>query len=152
MVESCDTLPVEMATVCAVPKLANWVVLRPPTCEEVTALNWVAVKEAKELALMEPIWVLVRALTTLVDSAATSALLNPDKVVVDRAEACAVVKAPYCAVLRLEMTELSCVLVRAPTCEPVNAVTDRAANCVVDSWEISLVVIAVIWAVTSLVN
>ena len=43
--------------------------------------------EAKPLVLMEPICVLVRALRTLVDNAATSAVLNPERVVVDRAEA-----------------------------------------------------------------
>ena len=39
VVESCETLPVAIAAVCAVPRLANCVVLRPATCEEVTAPN-----------------------------------------------------------------------------------------------------------------
>ena len=50
-----------------------------PICE--------ADSEAKPLVLMEPIWVLLRALTTLVDSAATSAVASVDRVVVERAEA-----------------------------------------------------------------
>ena len=39
VVESCETLPVAIAAVCAVPRLANWLVLRPATCEELTAPN-----------------------------------------------------------------------------------------------------------------
>ena len=39
VVESCVTLPEEMAAVCAVPRLASWLVLRPATWEEVTAPN-----------------------------------------------------------------------------------------------------------------
>ena len=69
-------------------------VLRPATCEEVTALNCVAVKEAKELAVIEPIWVLLSEATTLLDRAATSALFRPERVVVDSDAACEVVRAP----------------------------------------------------------
>jgi len=57
-----------------------------PICE--------AVSEAKPLVLMEPICVLVRALRTLVDSAATSAVLNPFRVEVESPEAWTVVSAP----------------------------------------------------------
>ena len=39
VVESCEMLPVAMAAVWAVPRLANWLVLRPATCEELTAPN-----------------------------------------------------------------------------------------------------------------
>ena len=49
----------ETPAICAVPRLANWQVLSPATCEEVTAPNCAAVTEPKALALMEPIWVLV---------------------------------------------------------------------------------------------
>ena len=47
-----------------------------PTCA--------TVREPKELALMEPIWVLVRAAISLVESAATSVPLSDEMTVVLR--------------------------------------------------------------------
>ena len=86
------------------------------------------------------------------DSAATSAVLSPDRVEVERDEACTVVKAPSCALPRLEITEPTCVVVRALTCGTLNAVTDRAPNCVVDSEEMLFVETAEIWAVPKPLN
>ena len=54
---------------------------------------------------MEPIWVLVRAPTTLVDSAATSALFSPEIVVVESEAACVVVTALICPAPSEPMTE-----------------------------------------------
>ena len=65
------------------PRLANWLVLSPATCEELIEPNCATVTEPKELALIEPICVLVSEPTTLVDSAATSALFNPEMVLVE---------------------------------------------------------------------
>src|SRR5436309_1751851 len=95
---------VETAATWAVPRLLNCEVLKPEICAEVIGPRCVAVSEAKPLVLIDPIWVLVSALTTLVDSAATSAVLSPDRVVVerDRSEERRVGKG--CGVLWLENT------------------------------------------------
>src|SRR5260370_336863 len=98
-----------------------------PTCA--------AVSEAKPLVLLEPISVLVSALMTLVDSAATSVVVSPDRVVFERPVVCTVVKASGCEVRRADSRVLSCVVVSALTCAPVNAPTDKAPNWVVDSEE-----------------
>ena len=95
---------------------------------------------------------LLSALTTLVDSAATSAVPSVDRVVVERAEAWPVVKAPSCPVLRLEITEPTCVVVSELTCVALNAVTDKAPSWVVDSDEMSLVETAATWAVPKVLN
>ena len=87
VVESEEMSLVEIAVTWAVPKVANCEVLRPATCAEVMAPTCDAVNEAKPPVLIEPICVLVSALRTLVDSAATSPVLSPDSVVVDSAEA-----------------------------------------------------------------
>jgi len=115
VVESCETLPVEIAAVWAVPSEANWLVLRPATWEEVTAVNCALVREPKELALIEPICVLVSEATTLVDNAATSALFRPEIVVVESDEAWVVVMALNWLAPRLPMTEVTWVLVSALT-------------------------------------
>ena len=62
------------------------------------------------------------------------------------------VNAPSCGVLRLEMTEPTCVVVSALTCVALNAVTDKALNWVVDSDAMSLVETAVTWAVPKVLN
>src|SRR5581483_1393188 len=51
-----------------------------------------------------------------------------------------------------EITDPTWVVVSAPTCEAFNAVTDKAPNCVVEREEMSLVEIAVIWAVPKVAN
>jgi len=87
VVDSEEMSLVETAATCAVPKVLNCEVVMPATCAELMAPICAADSEAKPLVLMEPIWVLLRALTTLVDSAATSAVASVDRVVVERAEA-----------------------------------------------------------------
>src|SRR6202012_4554136 len=109
-VESDAMSLVDTAATWVVPKPVSCEVVRPATCAELIAPICAAVSDAKAAVLIEPICVLVSALTTLVDSAATSAGLRRDRVVVDRAEACPVVKPPNCAVLRVEMTEPTCVV------------------------------------------
>ena len=94
VVDSEEMSLVAIAAVWAVPRVASCVVLKPETCAEVIEPTCAAVSAATPLVLMEPIWVVLRALRTLVDSAATSTLLSPFSVVVDRAEACEVVRAP----------------------------------------------------------
>ena len=78
---------------------------------------------------------LVREPTTLVDSAATSALFRLDSAVVERDAAWVVVRAPSCPVLSPETTEATCVLVRALTWVLLNEVVVSAPNCVVESAE-----------------
>ena len=73
--------------------------------------------------------------TTLVDSAATSALFKPEMVLVESDAACEVVNALSWPVPRLLITEDNCVLVRALTCVLLRAVADNAPNCVVESAE-----------------
>src|SRR5258708_7600671 len=89
---------------------------------------------------------------TLVDSAATSVVVSPDRVVFERPAACPVVNAPSCPVLRPEITEPTCVVVSALTCGALNAVTDKATNWVVDSEEMLFVETAEIWAVPKPLN
>ena len=101
---------------------------------------------------MEPIWVLVRELTTLVDSAATSALFNPEIVVVESEAACVVVTALICPAPSEPMTEVICVLVRALTCVLLNEVAVRAPNCVVESCETLPAAIPAVWAVPRVAN
>src|SRR3569623_1228615 len=92
---------------------ATWLVPKPDSCDVLSPATWaeviapicVAVNEAKPEVLIAPICVLVRALTTLVDSAATSAVLNPFRVDAERPDACEVGNAPSWPVLRLLMTE-----------------------------------------------
>src|ERR1700722_17401483 len=146
-VDSEEMSLVETAATCAVPKLPNCAVLIPATCVEAIEPICAAVRDAKPAVLIEPICVLLRALTILVDSAATSAVLSPDSVEVERAEACTVVRAPSCPVLRLEITEPTCVLVSELTCAAFNALTARAPSWVVDSEEMSLVETAATCAV-----
>src|SRR5690348_15824847 len=83
VVDSEEMSLVEIAATWAVPNPVNCEVLSPATCAEVIAPICVAVNEAKPAVLIEPIWVLVRALRTLVDRAATSAVLNPFRVEVE---------------------------------------------------------------------
>ena len=85
------------------PRVANCVVLSPDTAEELMAPTWATVREAKELALIEPIWVLLRAPTSLVDSAATCAPLKDARSVVVRLAAWLVDRAPR-ALLESEST------------------------------------------------
>ena len=73
--------------------------------------------------------------TTLVDSAATSALFRLEMLVVESDAAWVVVRALICPVLRAETTEATCVLVRALTWVLLNEVVVSAPNCVVDSAE-----------------
>ena len=101
---------------------------------------------------MEPICVLLKAPTALVDSAATSALLSPDRAVVNKDEAWPVVRAPTCTVLRLLRTEATCVLVRALTCVLLSEAVVRAPNWVVESCDTLPVEIAAVCAVPRLAN
>jgi len=87
VVESEAMSLVEIAAIWAVPRPAICAVPIPDTWEEVMAPICALVRAAKPVSLSEPIWVLVRALTTLVDSAATSVVLSPFNVEVDSAEA-----------------------------------------------------------------
>ena len=87
VVESEEMSLVAIAATWEVPRPASCEVLNPATWVEVIAPICAAVSEANPLVLIEPICVLVSAPTALVDSAATSEVLNPDNVEVESVEA-----------------------------------------------------------------
>ena len=148
MVESCETLLAAMPAVCAVPRVANWVVLNPATAEELMAVTCATVREPKELALIEPICVLVREAMSLVDSAATCAPLKEEMSVVLRLAAWLVDRAPSallessvtCELLRAAMAAVLmlttsaaeiygiCVEVRACACAVLRAAKSDGCN------------------------
>ena len=122
VVESCETLPAAMPAVWAVPRVVNCEVLSPDTAEELMAPTWATVREAKELALIEPIWVLLRAPMSLVDRAATCAPLRDARSDVVRLAAWLVDRAPR-ALLESEST---CALLRAATAAVLMLTTSAA--------------------------